>query len=267
MVEGSGQRVGNQVLLNIQLIEASSDQPIWVEQYSREVEDVFALQNEVAKKIATAIKAIVTPAELKQIEKLPTENLVAYDYYLQALELFYSGPKGGWEKAIPLFEQAIEQDPEFALAHANIAISYYLLEMFRIEKQYTEKINIHADKAMLYDSKSAESLVAKAFYYIQTKEYRLALPHYEKALEYNPNSSLAVQMLADFYFRLIPNMDKYLEYALKGVQLNIASDSVSQSYTYLQLSNALVSSGFIDEALKYINMSLDYNAEITLRHI
>lgn len=261
LVEGSGQRVGDQVLLNIQLIDAASDQPIWVEQYNREVKDVFALQNAVAKEIATAIKAVVTPAELEQMEKKPTENLLAYDYYLQALDLFYTRPKEGWEKAIPLFEQAIEEDPEFALAYANIAISYYLLEISQIEKQYTEKININADKALLYDSKSAESLVAKAFYYIQTKEYQLALPHYKKALEYNPNSSLAVQMLADFYSRLIPNTDKYLEYALKGVQLNVASDSITQSYVYLQLSNALVSSGFIDEGLKYINRSLDYNAE------
>jgi TolB-like protein/class 3 adenylate cyclase/Tfp pilus assembly protein PilF len=261
LVEGSGQRVGDQVLLNIQLVDAASDQPIWGEQYNREVKDVFALQNEIAKKIATAIKAVVTPAELEQIEKLPTQSLLAYDYYLQGLDLFYTRPKEGWENAIPLFEQAIEQDPEFALAYANIAISYYLLEMTQADKQYTEKINNYADKALLYDSKSAESLVAKAFYYVQTKEYQLALPHYKKALEYNPNSSLAVQMLADFYFRLMPNTDKYLEYALEGVQLNVASDSITQSYVYLQLSSALVSSGFIDEALKYINRSLDYHSE------
>jgi class 3 adenylate cyclase/TolB-like protein len=261
LVEGSGQRVGDQVLLNIQLIEASSDQPIWVEQYNREVRDVFALQNEVAKKIATAIKAVVSPAELKQIEKKPTENLLAYDYYLQALDPFSSRTEEGLRKAIGLFEKAIEHDPQFSMAYANIAISYYLLEISQLEKQYTEKINIYADKALLYDSKSASSLIAKAFYYVQTKEYQLALPHYKKALEYNPNSSLAVQMLADFYFRLIPNTDKYLEYALKGVQLNVASDSITQSYVYLQLSNALVSSGFIAEALKYINRSLDYNSE------
>ena len=89
----------------------------------------------------------------------------------------------------------------------------------------------------------------------------MALPHLNKALEYNPNSSLAVQMLAEFYSHMVPNTNKYLEYALKGVQLNVASDSFTQSYTYLQLSNALVSSGFADEALKYINKSLDYNAE------
>lgn len=261
LVEGSGQRVGDQVLLNVQLIEASSDTPIWVEQYNQEVVDVFTLQNDVAKKIADAIEAVVTPAELEQIEKRPTENLVAYDYYLQALDPYYSRTNEGLEKAISLFEKAIAQDPEFALAYANIAISYYLLEMFQIEKQYTEKINSYADKALLYDSKSAESLVAKAFYYIQTKEYKLALPHLDKALEYNPNSSLAVQMLAEFYSHMLPNTNKYLEYALKGVRLTVANDSVTQSLTYLQLSNALVSSGFINEALTYINKSLDYHPE------
>eukprot|EP01093_Parvamoeba_rugata_P001620 TRINITY_DN11_c0_g1_i3.p1 TRINITY_DN11_c0_g1~~TRINITY_DN11_c0_g1_i3.p1 ORF type:complete len:463 (+),score=60.42 TRINITY_DN11_c0_g1_i3:6788-8176(+) len=232
LVEGSGQRIGDQVLLNIQLIEASSDTPIWLEQYNREVVDIFALQNDVAKKIADAIAAVVTPAELEQIEKKPTDNLLAYDYYLQALDPYYSRTNEGLEKAISLFEKAIEQDPEFALAYANIAISYYLLEMSQLEKQYTEKINSFADKALLYDSKSAESLVAKAFYYIQTKEYKLALPHLNKALEYNPNSSLTVQMLAEFYSHMVPNTNKYLEYALKGVQLNVASDSFTQSYTY-----------------------------------
>ena len=261
-VEGSGQKVGDQVLLNIQLIEASGDRHLWAEQYSRKVVDIFALQNEVATKIAGAVEAIVTPAELEQIGKKPTENLLAYDYYLQALDPFFSRTNEGLEKAIVLFEKAIEEDPEFALAYANVAISCYLLDMFQIEKQYTEKINTYADKALLYDSKSAESLIAKAFYYIQIKEYQLALPHLEKALEYNPNSNLAVQMLADFYFRLVPNSDKFLEYALKGVQLNVAAnDSVTQSYIYLQLSNALMSSGFVDEAYKYINMSLEYNAE------
>lgn len=259
LVEGSGQRVGDQVLLNIQLIDASNDRPIWVKQYSREVRDVFALQNEVAKKIASAIEATVTPAELEQIEKKPTENLIAYDYYLQALDPFLMRTDKGLEKAIGLFEKAIEQDPEFALAFANIAISYYILEKDQIEKQYTDKINRYADKALLYDSKSDASLIAKAFYYIQIKEYQLALPHLMKALDYNPNSSAAVQMLADFYFRLVPNTNKYLEYALRGEQLNVANDSVTQNYIYLGLGNALIENGFVSEAMTYINKSLTYD--------
>lgn len=260
-VAGSGQKVGDQVLLNIQLIEAGSDRQIWAEQYNREFVDIFELQNEVARKIVGAIEAIVTPSELELIEKKPTENLQAYDYFLQGLDPFYSRTNEGLNRAIELFEKALEQDPEFARAYANIAISYYLLEMFQVEKQYTEKINTYADKALLYDPKSASSLIAKAFYYVQTKEYDLALPHLEKALEYNPNSSLAVQMLADYYFRMVPNPDKYLEYALKGVQLNVgSSDSITQSYIYVQLSNALVSAGFVDEAVTYIDMALDYDA-------
>ncbi len=262
LVEGSGQKVGDQVLLNIQLIDASGDRHLWAEQYNRKIVDIFAIQNEVAAKIVNSVEAIVTPAELRQIQKKPTENLLAYDYYLQGLGPFLSRTHEGLEQAIELFKMAVEEDQEFGLAYADIAISYYLLEMFQSEKQYTEEINSYSDKALLYDSKSAESLTAKAFYYIQTEEYQLALPYLEKALEYNPNSSLAIQMLADFYFRLKPNTEKYLEYALKGVQLNVAgNDSVTKSYTYLQLSNALVSSGFIDEAQKYIDLSLDYNAE------
>lgn len=260
VVEGSGQRVGDQVLLNIQLIEANTDTPVWSEQYTREVVDIFALQNEVAKKIASAVQATVTPAELELIDKKPTENLVAYDYYLQGLDPYYSRSKEGLEEAIHLFEKAIEEDPQFAQAYANIAISYYFLDEYLKQKQYTERINSFADKALLYDSKSAESLIAKALYYIQTGEYPLAVPHLEKALEYNPNSTTVVQILADLYARVIPNTNKYLEYALQGVQMEIAAnDSVAQSYIYLTLSNALIQTGFVKEALDYVEKSLAYD--------
>jgi TolB-like protein/AraC-like DNA-binding protein/Tfp pilus assembly protein PilF len=262
VVEGSGQRVGDEVLLNIQLIDASSDRPIWAEQYSRKVVNVFDLQNEIAKKIADAVEAIVTPAELEQIEKIPTENLLAYDYYLQALEPYHSRTKEGLEKAILLFKKAVEEDSQFSLAYANVAISYYFLDVYQKQKQYTDRINIFADKALLYDSKSAESLIAKALYYMQSGDYKLAVPHLEKALEYNPNSSSVVQMLGDLYARVIPNTGKYLEYALKGIQLDIAAnDSTAKSYIYLLLSNALIQTGFVDEAMTNIEKSIAYNPE------
>jgi len=262
LVEGSGQRVGDQVLLNIQLIEASSDTPIWAEQYNHKVVDIFSLQNAVAKKIANAIEAKVTPAELELIEKKPTENLVAYDYYLKALESFQAGTKEGLEVAIPLFEKAIAEDSQFALAYSKIAISYYYLDLNQVEKRYTDIINNNADKALLYDSKSDESLIAKALYYINNKEFRYAIPHLEKALEYNPNSSSVVNILSILYANSIPNTAKHLKYALKGIQLDIAAnDSIGKSYIYLNLSNAFIQTGFTNEALKYINLSLDYNPE------
>ncbi|MCZ4318377.1 helix-turn-helix domain-containing protein [Aequorivita viscosa] len=260
LVEGSGQRVGDQVLLNIQLIDASRDTPVWAEQYNQKVIDIFSLQNAIAKKIADAIQAKVTPAELARIEKKPTENLVAYEYYLKALELLQTETKEGLKAAIPLFEKAIEADPHFALAYSKIAIAYYYLDIYQIEKHYADVINYNADKALLYDPKSAESLIAKALYYMDINEFRYAIPHLEKALEYNPNSSAVVNMLSSLYANTIPNTAKSLEYALKGVQLDIAAnDSIGKSYIYLNLSNAFIQNGFTDEALKYINLALDYN--------
>ncbi|WP_245574874.1 helix-turn-helix domain-containing protein [Aequorivita capsosiphonis] len=262
LVEGSGQRVGDQVLLNIQLIDASQDTPVWAEQYNHKVVNVFSLENAVAKKIADAIQAKVTPAELERIEKKPTKNLVAYDYYLKALEPFQTETKEGLEAAIPLFKKAIEQDPHFALAYSKIAIAYYYLDINQVEKQYVDAINYNADKALLYDPKSAESLIAKALYYMDINEFRYAIPHLEKALEYNPNSSAVVNMLSSLYANAIPNTAKSLEYALKGVQLDIAAnDSIGKSYIYLNLSNAFIQNGFTEEALKYIDLSLDYNPQ------
>ena len=260
LLEGSGQRIGDQVLLNIQLIDASNDMPIWAQQYNNKVVDVFSLQNTVAKKIAEAIKAKVTPAELQQINKNPTENILAYDYYLKGLENQNERSEAGLNKAILNFEKAIEEDSKFANAHAQIAICYYYLDVNKIEKKYLDKLNEYADNSLLYDSTSELSLIAKALYYINANEFRLAIPYLEKALDYNPNASSVVLILSDIYARVVPNTNKYLTYALKGIKLNVeANDSISKSFIYLNLSNALVQNGFAKEASKYIEESLKYN--------
>tara|TARA_R110002126_G_scaffold124451_3_gene266450 strand:- start:27541 stop:29652 length:2112 start_codon:yes stop_codon:yes gene_type:complete len=262
LLEGSGQRIGNQVLLNIQLIDASNDMPIWAQQYNNKVVDVFSLQNTVAKKIAEAIKAKVTPAELQQINKKPTENILAYDYYLKGLENQNEQSEAGLNKAILNFEKAIEEDSKYANAHAQIAICYYYLDVNKIEKKYLDKLNEYADNSLLYDSTSELSLIAKALYYINANEFRLAIPYLEKALDYNPNASSVVLILSDLYARVVPDTNKYLTYALKGIKLNVeANDSISKSFIYLNLSNALVQNGFAKEASKYIEESLNYNPE------
>lgn len=260
-VEGSGQKAGGQILLNIQLIEASTDRHLWSEQYNREVTDIFSLQAEVAKKIADEIQAIITPDEEKRLVEVPTGNLEAYDAFLKGLDLFYKGDREGLEQAIPHYEKAIELDPEFARAYAGLAIAYYYLDYNQTQKQYAEQINNYADKALLYGPQLPQSLVAKGLYYLHQGEYASALPHLEKALEYSPNSAMAINILSDFYTRYVPNTEKYLEYALKGIRLEIASnDSTTASINYLHISNAFIQSGFVEEAEKYINRSLAYDA-------
>ncbi len=261
-IEGSGQKIGNQVMLHIQLIEASNDTHLWAEQYNRETKDIFNLQMEVAQNIAERIQAIITPEEKERMAKPPTDNLVAYDYFLKGLEPFNAGTREGLDAAIPLFEKAIENDPEFAQAYANLAIAYYFLDLFQAEKKFSRLINNYADKALFYDDQLSAALLAKAFFYMSSGENKLAEPYLQKALEYSPNSAFVINTLSDFYDSRIPDTQKYLEYALKGTQIDVASnDSTSTSYLYLHLSNALIQSGFVEEAEKYINQSIQFNPQ------
>ena len=260
-VEGSGQKVGDRILLNIQLIDASTDSHLWAKQYERQVSDIFDLQQEIAKSIAEEIQAVFTPEEEKLIDKVPTNDLLAYDFYLKGLNYQNNGGSD-LMKAIPEFKEAIARDPQFALAHANLAITYFNLDILQEKKKYVSELNAHADKALLLDPKLAESLMAKALFYINNKEYTEAPAYLEKALEYNPNSAMVINMLSYFYSTIMPNTGKFIEYALKGVKLDIAAnDSATTSYIYLNLSHALIQSGFVDEAIRYVDKSLDYNPE------
>ena len=260
-VEGSGQKIGDQILLNIQLIEASSDRHLWAEQYEREAKDIFQLQQEVAKNIAEEIQAIITPDEEKNIEKNPTDDPVAYDLYLKGRDLFYQSTRESLEKAIPYFTKAIELDNEFALAYANAAMVYYYLDIFQTEKKYAVEISNYADSALAFDPKLGESLIAKGLSYMYNQESELAVPYLEKALEYNPNSGVALHFLSEFYYAHNPNTAKYLEYALMKASIDIASDTATMCYNYLQLSNAFMQAGFIEEALRYANKALEYEPE------
>ena len=258
-VEGSGQKIGDQIVLNIQLIEAASDRHLWARQYKRETKDIFQLQQEIAINIAKEIKAIITADEEKRIEKNPTDGLVAYDLYLKGKDLFYSADPKKMEASVPYFKKAIARDNEFALAYATATMVCYYLDIFLTEKKYATEVSSYADKALLFDPKLAESLIAKAMSYMYLKEYESAAPYLEKALEYNPNSVLALNFLSDFYNYYIPNTAKYLEYALKGLKLNIAShDSATTSHIYLHAGNAFLNAGFIDDAEKNIDKSLEY---------
>jgi len=134
LIEGSGQKIGDQILLNIQLIEAHSDRHLWSEQYNREVSDIFKLQMDVAKSIADEIEVIITPEEEERISKPPTDDLVAYDYFLKGRDLVNTLDREKSKESISYFKKAIEKDPGFARAHAAITMTYYYLDQFQAEK-------------------------------------------------------------------------------------------------------------------------------------
>lgn len=259
-VEGSGQKIGDQILLNIQLIEGPTDKHLWAKQYRRETKDIFELQQEIARNITEEINAVITLDEQKRIEKNPTDDLVAYDLFLKGRDLLDVTNNKHLEQSISFFKKAIEKDKTFGLAYAYAAMAYYYLDIFQTEKKYGVEISSYADKAFGFDQATSESQIAKAFVHMHKKEYEQAEPYLLKAMEYSPNSVQVIFLLADFYNYYRPNTVKYLEYALKGIRLDVAShDSTTMSYNYLQLSIALAQTGFIDEANKYMDRSLEYN--------
>ncbi len=262
LIEGSGQKQGDKILLNIRLIEASGDKRIWSAQYSREVDDIFELQQEIAKIIADNIEVAITPSAKAQIEKVITESMVAYDHYLKAQDHMNQQTREGLFEALKWLDLAIEEDNEFAAAYASRAFCYYYLDLFQAQKKYGEQLTENADKAILYDQQLAQSLIAKALTFFHAENFGEAVPFLEKALEFNPNSIIVVHLLSDFYGRIRPNTSKYLEYALLGMRLETApADSLMASYSYLHLSNALVQSGFVDLAIEYIDKSLALHAD------
>jgi TolB-like protein/AraC-like DNA-binding protein len=259
-IEGSGQKIGDRILLNVQLIDGSNDKHLWGKQYRRETTEIFELQQEIASNIADEIQVIITPEQKQRIEKKPTDDLVAYDYFLKGKDLFYKSQRKYLEASIPWFKKAIEKDPEFSLAFANLAMVYYYLDIFQVEKRYSGDVSFNADKAMLYDPKSGESLVVKGLDYAIKKEYKQAIPYFEKALEYNPSSGLVLHFLNEFYSVYVPNPRKHIEYAIKKLDLDlISSDSATIGFDYFHLSHALFQTGFLDDAVVYINKSLAYN--------
>jgi len=267
-IEGSGQKIGDNILLNIQLIEASTDKHLWARQYRRQSSDIFTLQQEIANDIAREIEVIVTPEELRHIEKRPTEDVKAYEYFLEAKENFYRSGPDDLQNAVPLFRKAIERDPKFALAYAHLVMVYYYLDVFSSDKKFTSDIDDLSDKAILYDPKSSESLLAKALSFAQRRRYDLATQYLEKALEHAPRSGLVLHFLTEFYSLYVPDPVKYFGYAIRKAEVDRNSDSTTRAFNYFHVANGLLQNGFFKDSDKFLKKSLALNPDgFFTRHI
>ena len=122
ILEGSVQKAGDAVHINVQLIKAATDAHLWAESYDRELKNIFVVEGEVAGAIAEALKAKLTGAEKKAIAEKPTENMAAYDAYLRGLSIEQSHwSYVAWQEAVTAYVTAVQSDPKFALAWGRMA--------------------------------------------------------------------------------------------------------------------------------------------------
>jgi serine/threonine-protein kinase len=181
--------------VNVQLIDANNDEHIWAEDYDRDLTDVFAIQTDLAQKIASALQAKLSPNEKARLDQRPTQNPDAYLLFVQAhdyatrMDLFHQTSS----KAVPLFEQAIKLDPNFALAFAGLSMAEsWLYHSSDPVPARREKARLNADEALRLQPDLPEGHLALGFsYYYGDRDYERALAEFEIAKRGLPNESQA----------------------------------------------------------------------------
>jgi len=185
VVEGSVQVVGGRLRVNVQLIDAATDEHLWAERYDRTLEDAFAIQSEVAQQIVAAVGATLTGAEQGRLATAPTANAEAYRLYLQGL-VYWTRPgylREDQESAQQLYEQALGLDPDFALAHAALSNVHGLVYGFydpsaaRLERQREE-----AEAALRLAPDLPQAHIAMGLAHYRRRDYGRALDEYAIAL-------------------------------------------------------------------------------------
>ncbi len=193
ILEGSVRRVGNRVRVNVQLIDANTDEHLWAEDYDRDLTDVFAIQTDLAQKIVNELQAKLSPTEKVQIERKPTENSEAYLAFVQAHELSMRPDKfrGNIEKAEQLFQQATRLDPNFAEAFAGLAwVENWMYHSYDPTPARREKARAAADTATRLQPELPEAHLALGFfYYYCERDYQNALDEFAIAKRSLPNSA------------------------------------------------------------------------------
>jgi TolB-like protein/cytochrome c-type biogenesis protein CcmH/NrfG len=195
ILEGGVQRSGNQVRINVQLIDAHTDEHLWAEIYDRELtaDNLFAIQSEISTAIADALRATLSPEEKSRVYDLPTSNMDAYNHYLRGRQSMAARGIDDLKNALAEFEQAVEIDPEFALAWVGVADSSHLL-FERDVLERTEHTNVHkqaVDMALALNDQLGEAYSSLALYYQDLREFDKARAAMQKSIELNPNYAQA----------------------------------------------------------------------------
>jgi TolB-like protein/Tfp pilus assembly protein PilF len=193
ILEGSVRRVGNQVRVNVQLINAETDEHMWSEVYDRDLTDVFAIQTDLSQQIVRELQAKLSPMEKAQIERKPTQNGEAYLAFVQAHDLCTRPDKfrGDIEKAEQFFEKATKLDPSFAEAFAGLAwVEDWIYHSFDPTPARKEKARAAAEEALRLRPDLPEARLALGFYhYYCERDYQAALDEFEIAKRSLPNSA------------------------------------------------------------------------------
>ena len=248
---GSLRRAGARLRINAQLVDASTDFPIWSERYDREMEDVFEVQDEIAQKIASALRITLSPQEQKALSAKPTENLQAYDLYLRGRNYARRVARQDLQFALQMYENAVALDPEFALAHAglaNVCAQYYY--HFERQQQWIDRAVAATQKASATGHDSPEIQLAEAWVIFAEGRHGEAIEKLRMALSRTPDLDGGYYLLgralfeAGRYQEVVDMMEDALAHA--GENYN----------TVIPIHNALGALGKKDALKNYLHREI-----------
>jgi TolB-like protein len=263
ILEGGIQRSGSQVRINVQLIDASTDEHLWAETFDRELtaENLFAIQSEISQRIAEALQATLSPEEQQRINRMPTQNLAAYDAYLRGKQLMATRKVEDLEASTRAFLEAVELDPDFALAWVGVADSHDLLH------NYTNQdpdgfIGIRqqaVDRALVLDPGLGEAHVSLAAIHVDKGRRERSLEHqaraeeaFRRGIELNPNYATAYQWYANSIIDDPLRSRERLDLSLKAVELDPRSLIIG-----LNLSNEFQVQGLFSRAEQQVRTLIE----------
>ena len=195
VVEGTVRRAGNKVRITVQLVDPQTSRQLWVESYERELTDVFAIQAAIAEDVATQLDATLTAGERTRLARRPTENLRAYELYLQAKlaekKLAPNSPRAEWERPLLWLEQAVDLAPQFAEAHAlrsRIQSDFYTNVLLDQTPARREQARSSLNEALRLQPAAAETLMAAGYFaYACDYDYERAEQFFARAVSLSPN--------------------------------------------------------------------------------
>lgn len=201
ILEGSGQKYGDDIKLNVQLMDAVRDRNMWSRPYERKMNDIYTIQSEIAKDVAAELSAALSPEEISKIDRKPTENIEAYNLYLKGRHFLNRRTEEDLMKSIGYFEQAIAIDSTFALAYTSLAETYIVLGEWTFSRpdEVFPKAERAAARAIKLDYGLAEGHNAMAAIKRDYEwDWKGAEAEYLKAIELNPRYPTTYQWYAEF---------------------------------------------------------------------
>ncbi|MGB6034610.1 MAG: protein kinase [Bacteroidota bacterium] len=220
ILEGSVRRQSDRVRIVAQLIDTRTDEHIWTNTYDRELEDIFEVQSDVARSIATALKAELTPDDQRALQKKSTENLSAYDVYLKGRDYYRRYNEGDNASAIRLFKRALQLDTTYALAFAGLGDAYaQSVGKFGYEVIYLDSAEDASRKGLAVDPECTEAHKALGLTFYYRGRIRESLRENQEAVRINPNYDPAVGNIGWAYLYL-GKPEEALPWMRKNVSLS-----------------------------------------------